>query len=97
LFEGREDELERPEEACWPDWSQPYRDAFEELRDDRFYGAMGGMSRIYSTSIDAYARRFGIDGTAFEHFSTFVRAIDDEYVAVQLERAEREAEKTKRS
>lgn len=93
IFAGREDEIERPEEAQWPPWSVHIQVAFNELRDDRFYGSMGGLGRIYFTAIERYAQRFGIEGSAFDDFVTYVRAIDDEYVLVTNERAEAEHKK----
>lgn len=60
-----------------------HREAWIALRDDRFYGAMGGMGRIYYRALSRYARDHGIP---LYPFITFVWAIDDEYVAVQLEK-----------
>lgn len=97
FFAGREDEIERPHDAQWPDWSGYIQAAFHELRDDRFYGAMGGLGRIYFSAIDAYAQRCGIGAEIFDQFLTFMRAIDDEYVAVMTERAKAEMEKNKKS
>lgn len=95
IFGG--DKLERPDEAKWPLWSGYLQSAFHELRDDRHYGAMGGLGRIYFQAINAYAERYGIDGSAFDEFLTFMRAIDDEYMAVQNERAKAEADKHKKT
>lgn len=54
---------------------------------------MGGLGRIYFQAISTYAGRYGIEGEAFDEFLTFMRAIDNEYVAVQNERAKAEADK----
>lgn len=93
IFGG--DALDRPEEARWPPWSGHIQSAFHELRDDRFYGAMGGLGRIYFHVISTYAQRYAIEGDGFDRFLTFLRAIDDEYVAVQNERAKAESDKHK--
>ena len=77
-------DLERPDDAQWPIWSRSYREAWAALRDDRFYGAMGGMGRIYYTALSAYARDHNIP---LHPFSTFVMAMDDEFVAIQNAKA----------
>jgi hypothetical protein len=56
---------------------------------------MGGETPIGFMALDAYARRYGIDGEAFERFHTFMSAIDDEWLSyVAAKSKEREAEKT---
>lgn len=42
---------------------------------------MGGLGRIYFTAIECYAVRNGIADSEFETFLSFVRAIDEEYIA----------------
>jgi hypothetical protein len=76
--------IERSEDTEWPAWSRTHREAWAALRDERFYGAMGGMGRIYYTSLSQYARDHGIP---LYPFATFVMAIDDEFVAIQNEKA----------
>ncbi len=56
---------------------------------------MGGLGRIWFSSISGYSERHGIVGSAFDDFLIFIRAVDDEYVAVMNERAAAEAEKNK--
>lgn len=56
---------------------------------------MGGVSRIYFTAIDCYARRYRIEGCAFEIFRQLVGAMDDEYLDWENERQKAEAEKRK--
>lgn len=58
---------------------------------------MGGLGRIYYQTISLYAEDHGIVGSAFDEFLILLRAIDDEFVAVQNERAKAEAEKNKKS
>lgn len=96
LFAGREQELDRPDEAKWPEWSGYVQHAFYQLRDDRHYGATGGLGRVWWDSINNYAEKRGIVGSSFDDFETFFRAVDDEYVAVQNERAKEEADKNKK-
>lgn len=89
-------DLERPADAEWPAWAGYLYAAWLTLRDDRFYGAMGGLGRIYYTAISAYAADHGIAGSGFHDFVTFITAMDDEYVAYSNELAKAESEKNKR-
>jgi hypothetical protein len=41
---------------------------------------MGGETPIGFMALDAYARRYGIEGKMFERFHTFMTAIDDEWL-----------------
>tara|TARA_R110002074_G_scaffold21173_5_gene66101 strand:+ start:17218 stop:17532 length:315 start_codon:yes stop_codon:yes gene_type:complete len=59
---------------------EPFYDAFEVLRHDRQFGAMGGMSRISFAAIDQWARRYGIEGEEFELFRILIGVLDDEFV-----------------
>ena len=95
-FAGREAEFDRPEDAEWPEWAGHIRVAWQALRDDRHYGAMGGLGGIWFASIDRYACRHSITGAAFDRFETFLRALDGEYMLVMAERAEAERERAKR-
>lgn len=90
-FAGRP--LDRPPEAEWPTWSESLQVAWRVLRDDRFYGAMGGLGRIYYSSISRYAADHGIEGEALHDFVLFLSAIDDEYVRFANEQAEAERKK----
>jgi len=85
----RPDVLTRPDDAAWPSWSGSLQVAWDALRDDRHYGAMGGLGRIHFAAIDHYAARFGIDGAAFGEFAALIRALDDEYIALTLEEQKR--------
>lgn len=69
--------------------------AWNDLRDDRHYGSMGGMGRIYFTAIDRYADRFAIVGDAFDAFLTYLRALDDEYLRHMAEKQKAEAAKNR--
>jgi hypothetical protein len=57
-----------------------YWRAWHALRFDRQYGAFGGETPISFASVDAYARRYKIDGVAFETFYALIGAMDDEYL-----------------
>lgn len=93
FFAGKEQEIERPNDAQWPPWAGYLYQAWQTLRDDRHYGSMGGLGRIYFTAIERYAERHEIDGSAFDDFLLFVRVIDDEYVAVVNEKMKSEQNK----
>lgn len=86
-MELQEEESDAPEvddeHAEWPVWSGYLRNAWNDLRDDRFYGAMGGMGRIYYTAVSRYARDNGID---LEPFVTFIYAMDDVFLKVAAEK-----------
>ncbi len=57
-----------------------YWRAWHTLRYDRQYGAFGGETPIAFLSLDAYARRYDIQGVEFETFLALVGAMDDEYL-----------------
>jgi hypothetical protein len=85
----------RPAEARAEYWHDFYWRAWEALRFDRQYGAMGGESPISFLAYDSYARRYGIEGEAFDRFHAFMTAIDTEWLIHAAEKAkEREANKT---
>lgn len=63
--------------------------AFWDLSSDRAQSGLG-VGGIPFSAIDAYARRFGIEGEEFDAFANGVRAADLEYVAVMSERMKRE-------
>lgn len=91
FFAGREQDFTRPTDAEWPAWSGWIREAWRALSEDRFYGAMGGVGRVYFTAKDAYAARFGIVGEAFEHFLILFDALDDVYVEFTNDQAREKA------
>lgn len=71
------------EVVAWPEWSGYLQRAWQVLHDDRFFGAMGGMGRIYYTAISQYARDNNIE---LEPFVTFIHAMDDVYIAYASEK-----------
>lgn len=75
------------------DWHDLYFRAFDALRCDRYYGAMGGEGPIYYTALSRYARDMGIDGLDLWYFNIFMNAIDGEWLSIRAE--EIEASKSK--
>jgi hypothetical protein len=84
----------RPDEARSERWHDFYRRAWDVLRFDRQYTEGGGETPISFLALDAYARRFGIEGEAFDRFHTFMTAIDADWLTHVAEKARerREAE-----
>lgn len=65
--------------------------AWQALRFDRQYFAFGGETPISFLALDRYARRYGIEGEAFDRFLAFMDAIDSEWldhVAAQAKKTE---------
>lgn len=56
---------------------------------------MGGLGRIYFAAIERYATRHEIEGSAFDDFLMFLRAVDDEYVVFVNAKQKAESEKSK--
>lgn len=80
------------EVAEWPVWSGYLQRAWRVLRDDRSFGAMGGMGGIYYESLSRYANDNEIP---LEPFVTFMQAMDSvymKYVAAQSDKAGKEQE-----
>jgi hypothetical protein len=88
----QEEESDAPEStnevAVWPSWSGYLQLAWHVLRDDRYYGAMGGMGRIYYTALSRYASDHDIE---LEPFVTFMHAMDNVYLEYESEKAKQEA------
>lgn len=76
---GLADEVNPPDETALDDL-QIYLTAFRRLLYDRHWGAFGGATRIFYTSISAYARDFGISGDEYEVFIRLIGELDDEYL-----------------
>ncbi|MCO5071143.1 MAG: hypothetical protein M9944_08055 [Rhizobiaceae bacterium] len=75
-----------PEDAEPEDWHDGIWRAWDVLRYDRPYLAMGGEMPVSFASISAYADRYGIAGQDFDEFLMLFRAIDDEWLAICVER-----------
>jgi hypothetical protein len=52
---------------------------------------MGGQMPISFMALDAYARRYGIEGEAFDRFHVFMSAIDAEWLAYAESKSEKQA------
>ncbi|NTJ46515.1 hypothetical protein G6K93_05740 [Agrobacterium rhizogenes] len=77
-----------PEEARAEAWHGLYFRAWEDLRFDRFYGAMGGEAPISYVAMSRFAEDHGIRGEEFAQFRRFLQAIDAEWIAFTAENAE---------
>lgn len=78
-----------------PEWSGYLVAAWNHLRDDRHWGDTGECGGIFYASISAYASDHGIAGDEFDRFLTFLRTIDDEFVAFSAEQAKQAIERAK--
>lgn len=81
-----------PEDAAPESWHSLYWDAWDVLRFDRQYGAMGGELPIPYMAISQYARDHGIVGDEFRVFRILLSAVDTEWLTHVAEKA-RKAEK----
>ncbi len=66
----------KPDDAYLEEHHMAAWNAFQTLRFDRQFGAMGGALPLSFTAIDTYARRYGIEGEAFDHLLILVRSLD---------------------
>lgn len=89
---GDQEVVELP---AMPEWSGYLVAAWNQLRDDRHWANTGECGGIYYTAISAYAADHGIIGEDFGRFLTFLRAIDDEFVAFSGEQAKQAVERAK--
>lgn len=83
------------DDDAMPDWAGSLFTAWQMLRNDRQFFDMGGCSGIRYAAISAYAADHGIAPDHFGEFLTFLRVMDDEYVAFSSERAKEAAERAK--
>lgn len=74
-------------------WHRLYWEAWETLRFDRHYGAMGGQGPIPYTTIRTYASDNGITGEDFGLFRTFMLVIDSEWLKYVTECEKKEGDK----
>lgn len=95
IFSGRTDEIERPEEAEWPEWSGAIRVAWQALRNDRHFGSMGGIGPIYYTAVSRYAEDLGLSRREFDVFLFYLVEMDAEYVDYCAEAEKARAERAK--
>lgn len=71
-----------------------YWNAWCEIRDDRFYGAFGGIGQVSFLAIDAWARRADIAGDDFATFKRLIHEMDAEYVSIFREQNKSEDKDT---
>ena len=95
---------EKPDDAFVPTGAEFAWAAFWRLHADRpylvtgFAVAMGATviepraGRIPFSAIDRYARRYGVEGSAFDTFAAIVSAVDNEFMAIEAERAKERAQ-----
>ncbi len=76
-----------PEDAEPEEWHNQLWQAWETLRYDRPYLAMGGEMPVFFSSISDYAERYGIVGHDFDEFLALFKAIDGEWLTWCAERA----------
>lgn len=70
-------------------WHDLYFRAFDALRCDRFYGAMGGEGPISYLAISQYARDNRIAGVDLWLFHIFINAVDAEWLDFQAAKAKK--------
>jgi hypothetical protein len=98
LAEENPDEAEfivvedRPDEAEPEPWHELYWRAWEALRFDRQYGALGGETAISYMAISQYARDHCITAADFGVFHALLTAVDSEWLDYAAERR-KEADK----
>lgn len=76
----------RPAEAREEAWHDFYWQAWNVLRFDRQY-LDGGETPIPFVAYDTFARRYGIEGEAFDRFHIFMTSLDAEWLRHRAEKA----------
>lgn len=79
-----------PESARLEEYNSFAWRAFHDLQFDRQFGAMGGVLPIPFSAIDRYAKRFGIEGEAFDLFLAQIRSLDGVWVEAANKRDDAE-------
>ncbi|WP_446680318.1 phage tail assembly chaperone [Aminobacter aminovorans] len=74
---------DRPDEAEPQPWHDLYWRAWDALKADRQFGAMGGASAVPYSALSRYARDHGITGSDFRLFQVLFRAIDAEWLTME--------------
>lgn len=84
-------QTDRPKFHAEP-WHDFYWQAWHALRYDRAYVGQAGVEMpITFAAMDTYARRYGIEGEAFDRLLRFVSVIDFAYLEIQRKAAEKPA------
>ncbi|MBX9911203.1 MAG: hypothetical protein K2Z25_21175 [Beijerinckiaceae bacterium] len=94
-FFSQAEPLDESEQAEMPEWSGYLMTAWNQLRNDRHWGDMGGCSGMFYAAMSAYARDHGLIGEELDEFLIFLRVMDDEYVAFSGEQAKEAADRAK--
>lgn len=68
-------------------WYSFLFEAFDALRYDRFYGAMGGESPISYMAMSRFAEDHEIRGEDFARFRLFIKIIDGIHIEVAARNA----------
>lgn len=68
-------------------WHDFYFRAFDAIRFDRQYGAMGGESPISYMVMSQYARDHGLTLEELEQFRRFIGVLDAVYLELEAARA----------
>lgn len=87
--------LERPEDTELRPELMMYRQAWQDLRYDRTFGAMGGEFPLPFSSIDRYAKRYGIAGRAFDILHELLYALDGVHLEIVAEKQKEEEARRK--
>lgn len=83
-----------PDDVEFEEWHALYLNAWDALRHERPYGAMGGEGPIMYSAIRMYAADNGIEGTDLVIFRQIMSALDGEWLKFRGEQAKaREATK----
>jgi hypothetical protein len=77
-------------------WHQMYWEAWNALKHDRPYGAMGDVHPIPYMVISRYAEDHGITGDDFYYFRRFMYVLDTEWLSYIREQRKREEKQEKR-
>jgi hypothetical protein len=68
-------------------WHDFYFRAFDAIRFDRQFGALGGESPISYLVMSQYARDYGLQLDEFERFRRFIGVLDAVHLELQAEQA----------
>ena len=74
-----------PQDFTDEPWHALYFRAFEALRFDRFYGALGGETPVNYLAKSRYADDLGLSGEDRETFHHFLNVLDAEYLEWRAE------------
>lgn len=67
------------------------RECFRDLRDERQYGAMDGMSEIPFSAIHRWAETYGLSLEQFDELKRAIRALDQVWIEWNAEQQKQAA------